>query len=394
MQSKIKNYELTVTTLSPLHVGSGDRINKKEYIYQKNENKAYIPDLKNMFSGLKKLNLLREYEKYLLGNGGDLFFWLDKELKIKKETYLPWMDYSIDCGDAIFEDRSKKEIVTFIKDAFDEPYIPGSTLKGFIRTAIICKMIYDKKSEYQKYKVQFQNAEFKGRKWYLKEQMSNIESDVFNRLKRNEKRKSDAVNDIMAALRVSDSEPLSTKNLVLCQKLDMNKDGIDKPLNIVRECIKPNVDIKFTLSIDTTLIDIKPDYILKAVKLFYTYYVGLFSSKFNKSNKNYVANSFYFGGGVGYVSKTITYPILTDVVQETKVVNGENKTVKKILPKKENVKMVSKIIDSTLSPDGKKQHKHNLDEQLGVSPHMLKCTRYNGALYEMGLCKMSIKEVN
>ena len=88
MQSKIKNYELTVTTLSPLHVGSGDRINKKEYIYQKNENKAYIPDLKKMFSGLKKLNLLREYEKYLLGNGGDLFFWLEKELKIKKLSEL------------------------------------------------------------------------------------------------------------------------------------------------------------------------------------------------------------------------------------------------------------------------------------------------------------------
>ena len=55
------------------------------------------------------------------------------------------------------------------------------------------------------------------------------------------------------------------------------------------------------------------------------------------------------------------------------------------------VKRVSEIINATIAPKVRAQHKHYKDAGLGVSPHMLKCTQYDGRLYEMGACTLSIQ---
>ena len=39
-----------------------------------------------------------------------------------------------------------------------------------------------------------------------------------------------------------------------------------------------------------------------------------------------------------------------------------------------------------------KDHKHYKDFEYGVSPHILKCTKYNGQVLQMGLCKVSSVE--
>ena len=33
-------------------------------------------------------------------------------------------------------------------------------------------------------------------------------------------------------------------------------------------------------------------------------------------------------------------------------------------------------------------------EEYGVAPHVRKCTRINGKLYDIGLCKISFEEIN
>ena len=55
--------------------------------------------------------------------------------------------------------------------------------------------------------------------------------------------------------------------------------------------------------------------------------------------------------------------------------------------KEEEVGMVQKIFEKT---GASRQHKHNMDSKIGVSPHALKCTYYQGKWYQMGLC--TIKE--
>ena len=191
---------------------------------------------------------------------------------------------------------------------------------------------------------------------------------MFNRLKRNDKRKADAVNDIMCGLRIGDSEPLSVDDLTLCQKIDVTKDGHEQSLPIFRECIKPQTDIRFPMTINPEYFPYSTKQIVQAATIFAQNYDKCFLEKFPLNGISGGGN-LYLGGGCGYVSKTVSYPLL-----------GEN-----------GVKCVSEIINATIAPKVRAQHKHYKDAGLGVSPHMLKCTQYDGRLYEMGACTLSIQ---
>lgn len=52
--------------------------------------------------------------------------------------YTAWKKYEMDAGEAFVAQAARpKEIDAFIKDAYGMPYIPGSSIKGMIRTALI-----------------------------------------------------------------------------------------------------------------------------------------------------------------------------------------------------------------------------------------------------------------
>ena len=98
-----------------------------------------------MYQQLKKKNLTGEYEKFLLNpKEKDLYMWLVN----KGITYAEskkWAEYSFDCSDAVL-DRNTKEISLFVKDVYGKPFVPGSSLKGALRT-ILCvdELVHDKK---------------------------------------------------------------------------------------------------------------------------------------------------------------------------------------------------------------------------------------------------------
>ena len=363
----LKRYKIVVESLAPVFIGSGERISKKEYVFHKYHKKVLIPDLFKLYKGLEELNLIKEYEKYLLYDGRDLFAWF-KANKLDKKDYQEWMKYSLDSGDAVFEDRGKKEILLFIKDAYGYPYIPGSSLKGALRTALLTENILKNKNSYNNSKIDIVQAKYTGRR-YLGKEAATIEQQTFNTLKRSNKW-FDAVNDCLAGVHISDSKPMSLSDLVLCQKIDVTVDGKQKSLPILRECIKPQRKIEFNLTIDTHLCNYTVDRIISSINSFFECHKNVFNKAFGK-DQVYPENSFYLGGGSGYVSKTLTYPLFG---------------------KEEGVELASRIIDNTLPFKAKKEHKHYKDVSLGVSPHMLKCTKYKGTLYEMGLCKINITE--
>ena len=53
----------------------------------------------------------------------------------------------------------------------------------------------------------------------------------------------------------------------------------------------------------------------------------------------------------------------------------------------EGTRVTTMIFDKTRVP---REHKHYQDTRLGVSPHILKCTKYNGKEYMMGQCELMI----
>ena len=364
----LKTYKVILETKGPLYIGSGREINKKEYIYDKGRKEIIIPDLYKMYNALMEKRLEKEYEKYMLDNKTkDLFVWL-KRHNISRKQYSEWKKYVLDCTDADLESRGN-HISEFVKDAYGNPYIPGSSLKGALRTILLADCLnYNEiiKKQAVSFIKQGQRKSRPGRK-YLQEEERKIESSAFCTL--GLKNATDAANDEMKGIIVSDSKALNDSDLVLCQKVDVNVKGNATRLSILRECIKPGTQIEFMLTIDETICQYTDDTILDAIYSFYKKY-QLYLCKFGETENE--QDIIYLGGSAGFVTKTIIY---------------------QIFPKKEAVNIISNIFDKTLSKKARAEHKHHRDIELGVSPHVKKCTYYAGKLLEFGKCKIYIEEV-
>ena len=175
---------------------------------------------------------------------------------------------------------------------------------------------------------------------------------------------------MMSGFRVGDSRPLNAKDLILCQKIDLTINGQENRLPILRECLRPGTQVTFDLSLADSF-PFSPAQLIQAAERCHREYVQCFAKAFPLNRVQGGDGIAYLGGGAGYASKTATYPLL-----------GAN-----------GVATVGRILNATLSYKQKQQHKHDQDARKGVSPHMLKCARYGGKLYEMGACSIAIKEI-
>ena len=58
----LKHYKMELRVLSPMFIGNGEKIGKKEYIYVPFQKKIFIPDLGKMYESFRKSGLEREYQ--------------------------------------------------------------------------------------------------------------------------------------------------------------------------------------------------------------------------------------------------------------------------------------------------------------------------------------------
>ncbi len=376
MNQCLKNYSIKITTLAPVYIGGGASLSKKEYVYDAGARTVYVLDLFKMSQGLSQKGLLTRYMTFMqksYGDGLDSFF---SQCNLKKTDYMPWVGYSLAAGDAFERINSSKKAGTlkgidcFIKDPYQLPYIPGSSLKGFLRTALLVhEIMQENRSEYNRLRSALDSAlrpQGKvSRTFYLSRETQQLEQFFFHTLKRNEKRHSDAVNCNLAGLIVSDSEPIPVDRLILSQKIDMNMKREEKPLPILREAIKPDTVIQTTVTLDSSVCPYTISDIQQAINEMNDIMYRLFYSKFGRGSQD--RNIIWLGGGVGFPGKTLWGSMF-----------GE-----------EYVRKTDQVFRNTL---GKNYftHKHDKDLSLGVSPHTCKCTRFEGKTYDMGMAKFEV----
>lgn len=370
MNDYLKQYNVVLRTVGPVFIGSGREISKKEYLFQGRE-KVAVPDMWKLYNLIKKKGKAKAFEEFMLADGRqDLTTWLRNQ-QIMSNDLNPVIKYKLDCGDAVIEKGRTIQMLECIKNPYGQPYIPGTSLKGMFRTIFLCQDIIDNPNRYAREKDGLEREILKdedikriNKNTFLKKNIGNIEAAKYRTLTRNEEKPTDAVNDIMQGFIVSDSEPLSVSDLVLCQKVERHVDGTEKTLPILRECIKPNVEIRFTITVDTSVCQINSDIMLGSIKKMIEIYYRSFQKKFSGIPTPKV-NYLYLGGGSGFASKTVVNSLYTD--------------------DKDRIRLTQKIFEKTKVP---RNHKHYKDNEYGVSPHILKCTRYQGQTLQMGLCKL------
>ncbi len=363
--SHLTTFKLRLIAESPVFMGQGVEINKKEYLYFPREQKAAMIDLPKFVGFLDSRGLMGDYEKFMLGSESDLRVWLEKTVR-GSIPHRDFISYELYSGDALDENHSLSGIQLFIKDKQGRPYIPGSSLKGALRTAILSRMLSERRGFAQQCIDTLCSPPTKeGRNAYLRE-TEDIESRLLNTLNLNQLRRRDAVNSVMKGISISDSAPIPTSALVLCRKIDLSKNGTIKKVNVCRECLRPGSEVEFDVTIDNIIAresGITKEYLRGAVRVSAQIQNRQYA-KFQKP-QGFVSSpapdgcELFLGGGAGFVSKTFVYAMDED--RALRFVAGR---MKRMFPR----------------------HYHESDEAESISPHMLKCTSYNRRIYQMGRC--------
>lgn len=403
MTPYLKRYRMKITALGPIHVGDGKKLKKIEYIYDKQNNRVFVLDTTKTYSHLEKEGKLCRFQEYILSpekdrckdedNSKDIFSFLLKE-NISKEIWESWKSY--DYGITERENKRLNEIYSFVKDANGNPYIPGSSIKGMIRTALLAYLLGNKKEgrdeegmfsyrDIDKGKIQSicrtvkQGRVDKGKKG-LRNEVGELEALAFHQLdlkdgNRVENQKN-AVCSILRGLLVRDSQPLSLIDLDLAQKVDLfsensrrrdsrvSRDAKEKtnPISVFKEVLRPGTEIYFDLILDSKVFPYSLDTILAALDYFneqcYYYHYKHFQRP--TLEKGIV----WLGGGVGYCTKTVSYPLLQE----------------------EGLDLVSKVLEKNFS------NHHDRDIELGVSPRTTPIFPQSNHTYDQGMGKIELVE--
>ncbi len=215
-----------LSIISPVHIGNGNEFTLIDFIM---ENKNFINidfDKVVDYCSEKNIKLAEEIEAKLDKFKMEEFF---KKNHLNPEDFSRYaIPLKIDF-DRIRQ--TKPRVREFIKDANKFPYVPGSSIKGAIRTAILWSALQDK--DIFEYCDELYNSRVNPQTACKK-----LEQEIFGK---------DAHEDILRVLRISDTKRLDIKNLEVNEiKIIGNQESI--PTYI--ESLKAGSNTNFNLWID------------------------------------------------------------------------------------------------------------------------------------------------
>lgn len=324
---EINRIKLKVVT--PVFIGGGSDgvVNKSKYIFNPGEEKIHFIDETKWADFLGRNNLVDDYMRYVRNsfsfktnkNSVNLDRWLQGK-GISRNRIREFIKYSLDLGE--YDRKILNDINCFIKGPDQKPYIPGSSIKGAIRTAVLFWYIKSNRSKFMSDWNKIKRIALfskKGFVWDIGKILRSIEERILCRSSAFQSGNR-TIKDIFRGVSVSDSETIETENLILLQKTDLStytKNGNNlKKLPLFREYLKPETEAMFSITVDRQFLD---NFQLKSVKdllgcmqfmrdsivesgvydIFYKY--GDFSLKEIESIE-YPLN---IGGGAGFHSKTV-----------------------------------------------------------------------------------------
>lgn len=254
----VRRYSLDIVTAGLVHIGNGKQYGKRDYFAS--GNKIAVLDTRKFVSRLDA----QQVEKYckFLGDGHarlqDFFRGNTDLARIAEQS----VAYKIDSPLATARRGSIQyhDVWEFVKDPYGKPYIPGSSVKGMLRTAILLNMVLDDANGFRS----LFDIDAACSKKMKKTADKRIEKRAFWKEQPNPADPG-IVNDIMKYISVSDSSPLSTDDLVFAKKFDKfsKNDSADHKLNmgkltvvegneldVYRECLRPGVRISVDIVVD------------------------------------------------------------------------------------------------------------------------------------------------
>lgn len=374
-------WKVSLVCNSPVFVGSGEKFMKSQYIYDKNERKVLFLDETGWIRFLTKHGIFDDFSNSLLSNPVhfNLFSYISRQSELRhKYGSVRNILYTLKQEGVIlrtepFEgnaDKGPKDIQGFTLDVYGKPYIPGSSLKGAFRTAILTHHIIQNRRRYRK---DWENLKrVAGKKRDMGKAMKELEQRLTTPL--NENSNSNMVNSYFRGLSVSDAK-LVSGGLCIVPKMDLGlHTDRTHEVSLFREALTLGSKLEFILGIDDSesamghfgihgfgdfkkILQNFVDFQYEVLKIPFEPYAK--EELQDLQNSKYA--DFILGGGTGYLSKTLVYALA---------------------PNREDAVYVVRKLMEVLFKNG-----HH-DKDYEISPHTLKLVESNGYRYLMGLCSL------
>jgi CRISPR-associated protein Csm5 len=233
-------YEIEV--ISPLHIGSGGTISPIEYVVEDN---FYRADMDRLFEDERF-----DTDRFIEGaKGGALYLG-----RFAPELAKEHVRYALDISQSTrtnlqgLIDRPSSEVREYIKTK-DDVYIPGSSLKGAIRTAILWWVLKNDADRFDRAKKRLNNLVRSRDRVDKKRVGDEIEKLVFG---------TDPTKDILKTLQVSDTSAINVEELELeeVRTLTTTPRGHNwKSFCTYVEALKPRTKLDLEMKIDEFLLE-------------------------------------------------------------------------------------------------------------------------------------------
>lgn len=358
-EGHLQVFDLILETRSPVFIGCGKSYTKKEYLFDPKRNMVSFLDERAMFTYLAEHNLADSYENYILGHmGRDLRDFLQNICQIQEYQIKEWTRCRVYAGESLDDNHTLKEIQRFVRNGQGQVYVPGSSIKGALRTVLLKAILLKDPPRNPDTRLPF-------------DRFASFEDAYFHTLslkkdKNQVVQTGNPLNSLLRGIKVSDSLPIGDDKICLTRKIDEFRDNSYNAINICRECIKPGITVHCTVTLDQSILQgkITKDTIEQAIRDVSEYYQKKVTLLYPQAVNNMNSRTILLGGGVGFQSKTVTEPYYGN-----KAMDVTMDVLKKAFPK----------------------HHHERDIQEGISPRALKQTDFNNASYSYGVCEVAIR---
>lgn len=377
-----KTYELTC--ISPIHIGNGELLKQYEYIFTKdrNQQRIYFLDKAKWMTFLVRHDLIDDYAQSVFSGRMNLYGWLQSQ-RIGSLSAIIREVCNASADVYLVRERQQRvnDISRQVKTPDGVPYIPGSTLKGAIRSAILFHDIRQHPEAYLPFWNRIKAAMEAGNRRQMRDLAQNIERQAFTRLKQQKNRPDDALQSVMKGLAVSDAMLVGhERGTVILQKYDVSsirREGLKgHPLALFRECIPAGRKFRFSMTLDkdiARLIGITSlDDVWQWVRDYLAFGLaqekGVFGHEYKGEFEESKLADIRLGGGTGFLSKTVYYALAP---------NGEGRTV------------LANFFDDVLFTRRNCHHHKTKDDRL--TPRTLKLAWADNDRWILGLA--AVKEV-
>ena len=390
MSNRIDHAQLSLTIVSPTNIGGPETLTTKDYMYNYHTGEVYLLNNYEWFCFLERHNKLAEFEVYMQNemvrsNGRTMYDWAKQALgtaQLTRDVLGPAV-HSVMKATAYNQGlkNSLNDIIPQIRGVDGRVYIPGSSIKGVIDSAIISHMLRTNskfRSSVQQqledllYKYSVNKNDKRRAKREISSILRKVNDLITNQISvlvdKNGRQFKGILASAFRGISVSDA---MSNHIIQTEVLKKEDAGVDEDgthaISVNRECILPNQTLSFMLTLDTAITKeigiTNIDQVLEILQQDFDATHELLISKFTKVNPSVFkalepANAF-IGGNTGFIQKTVIMAAFTDDINK-------------------GVEVIRALLDVNFQKAG-----HDRKDKF-MAPRAIKLVKWNGHYYEMG----------